>query len=274
MRLAFIFLVVLASSVLLTSMAAWGITYGTSFSRVTSMSSEFTELSHGVLNEFGSFVRSVIQGNKDLVNNILTQQQASGEAQMQQTKGDMIKAIGTLVNYTTNATVQSQLQMNQVVDTFAGLMGSVVGDFRTLTASYAAQVRASLAVQVSSALASVGQARVSSLLRFLLLQDLGVLNLTRTPWDTVGLDDCNMLGAVCATQQGLSDMEQITVALASGRYYNCTSSGGSISVFSTNGSIYNEDVLTWLPYDASVPAYAQKSMKQRCMTEPPGLVQR
>lgn len=36
------------------------------------------------------------------------------------------------VNYTTNATGQSQLQMNGVVDTFAALMGTVVADFRNM----------------------------------------------------------------------------------------------------------------------------------------------
>lgn len=50
-----------------------------------------------------------------------------------------------LVNYTTNATVQSQAQMNQVVDTFASLMGSVVGDFRNLSSGYSDQLRGSLA---------------------------------------------------------------------------------------------------------------------------------
>eukprot|EP00667_Euglena_gracilis_P026219 EG_transcript_31386 len=130
MRLSLIFLGVLAASVLVTALAAWGITYGTSYGRVTTMASEFTTLAHGVLDEFSSFVGDLIQGNAALVNGILTQQRVSGEARMQQTKADMISALGTLVNYTTNATVQSQVQMNQVVDTFAGLMGSVVGDFQ------------------------------------------------------------------------------------------------------------------------------------------------
>eukprot|EP00667_Euglena_gracilis_P034331 EG_transcript_59156 len=104
MRLSFIFLTVLAASVLMTALAAWGITYGTSYSRVTTMASEFTLLSFGVLDEFGTFVADVIRGNSELVNTILAQQRASGTARMQQTKADMISTIGTLVNYTTNAT--------------------------------------------------------------------------------------------------------------------------------------------------------------------------
>eukprot|EP00667_Euglena_gracilis_P016735 EG_transcript_17547 len=193
---------------------------------------------------------------------------------MQQTKADMISAVGTLVNYTTNATVQSQVQMNQVVDTFAGLMGSVVGDFRTLTTAYASQLRASLAERAGTVMNFQLLRHISSMLRYLVLQDLEVLNFSRTPWDPIGRDDCIILGAVCATMQELSDWDQFTLALATGRYYNCTASGGSINLLTKNGSVYNEDRVTWLPCNASVPASAQKSMKQRCLTEAPGLVER
>eukprot|EP00667_Euglena_gracilis_P033604 EG_transcript_55477 len=113
MRLSLIFLVVLTASVLVTSLAAWGIIYGTSYSRVTTMSSEFTILAHEVLDEFGGYVTEMLQSNSILVNSILTQQKASGETGIQQIKNDMITTIGTLVNYTTNTTVQSQAQMNE-----------------------------------------------------------------------------------------------------------------------------------------------------------------
>lgn len=49
------------------------------------------------------------------------------------------------VNYSTNATVQSQREMNGVVDTFSGLMGTVVGQFRNVSAGHATQLRAALA---------------------------------------------------------------------------------------------------------------------------------
>eukprot|EP00667_Euglena_gracilis_P035110 EG_transcript_63513 len=103
MRLSLIFLGVLATSVLVTALAAWGIVYGTSYGRVSTMSSEFTTLANAVLGEFSSFVEDLIQGNADLVNSILTQQRTTGTAMLQRTNTDTVAAIGTLVNYSTNA---------------------------------------------------------------------------------------------------------------------------------------------------------------------------
>eukprot|EP00667_Euglena_gracilis_P002951 EG_transcript_2955 len=269
MRLSIIFLGVLVVSVLIASLAAWGITYGTSYNRVTTMSQEFTALSHDTLSAFGSFVAALIEGNADLVNTVLTQERVSGEARMQQSKSDVIMAIGTLVNYTTNATVQSQAQMNGVVDTFAGLMGAVVSNFRGLTNAYSMQLRAALAEKVSSLLGGMATTRVTALQRYPTLQGLGLLNFSRAWSDPIGLDDCVMLGSLCATYQELGPGDQSTLALATGRYYTCSSLGASISVIALNGSVYNEDVLKWLPYNSSVPASAQKPVMQRCLTEAP-----
>eukprot|EP00667_Euglena_gracilis_P001106 EG_transcript_1105 len=273
MRLSVIFLAVLAVSVLVASLAAWGITYGTSYNRVTTMSQEFTVLSHETLSAFGSFVAALIQSNANLVNTILTQEKASGEDRMQQTKANMITAIGTLVNYTTNATVQSQAQMNGMVDTFAGLMGAVVANFRGLTNAYSTQLRAALAEKVSSIIGAMSTTRITAMQRYPVMQGLGQLNFSRAWSDPIGLDDCVTLASLCATQQELGPADQAILALATGRYYNCSSLGASISTIAVNGSAYNEDVLKWLPYNSSVPASTQKPMLQRCLTEAP-VVQR
>eukprot|EP00667_Euglena_gracilis_P006085 EG_transcript_6133 len=274
MQLSLIFLAVLAASVLMTALAAWGITYGTAYGRVTTMASEFTGLSFGTLDEFGSFVANLIQGNVDLVNTILQQQRVAGTARTQQMTTNMITAIGTLVNYTTNATGQSQLQMNGVVDTFAALMGTVVADFRNMSGRYSNQLRASLAAHAGSLLMSYYLSHVFGVSRFLTLQDLGVFRLNWTAWDPIGPDDCTVIGALCATLQDVGTSSLMVMALPSGRYYTCSIDGASIAVLSKNGSTYNEDLVTWLPYAASVPASAQKSTKQRCLTEPPDVVQR
>eukprot|EP00667_Euglena_gracilis_P031623 EG_transcript_46389 len=94
------------------------------------MSAEFTTLTHTALGQFDSFVAELLQDNSGLVENILTQERISGEERLRETKASTAKTIGTLVNYTANATDQSQAQMNEVVDTFAALMGSVVADFK------------------------------------------------------------------------------------------------------------------------------------------------
>eukprot|EP00667_Euglena_gracilis_P031919 EG_transcript_47396 len=130
MRLAALFLGVLAASVLLASLAAWGITYGTSSSRVTLMSSDFTAIAGLAVDQFQAFVSDLLLGNANLVNAILAEERESGEARLQEAQATMVRTTGTLVNYTANATDQSQAQVNAVVDTFASLMGSVVADFK------------------------------------------------------------------------------------------------------------------------------------------------
>eukprot|EP00668_Euglena_longa_P023923 GGOE01029869.1.p1 GENE.GGOE01029869.1~~GGOE01029869.1.p1 ORF type:complete len:912 (-),score=267.54 GGOE01029869.1:569-3052(-) len=113
--------------------------------------------------------------------------------------------------------------------------------------------------------------RASTLMRFQVYQDLGILNFSVTPWDPIGPDDCMFLGTVCAA---LLDEDRLGMTLTSGRYYICTPLGASISVLSKNGSFYNEDLVTWLSYNATVPASARKPIKQRCMSELPDVVQR
>eukprot|EP00668_Euglena_longa_P044265 GGOE01058872.1.p1 GENE.GGOE01058872.1~~GGOE01058872.1.p1 ORF type:complete len:983 (-),score=289.04 GGOE01058872.1:748-3420(-) len=190
---------------------------------------------------------------------------------MEQTKNTMISTVNTLVNYTTNVTDQSQQQMSGVVDTFAGLMGTVVGNFRQLSNGYAAQLRAAMAEKATNTFSGNAMLRASTLMRFQVYQDLGILNFSVTPWDPIGPDDCMFLGTVCAA---LLDEDRLGMTLTSGRYYICTPLGASISVLSKNGSFYNEDLVTWLSYNATVPASARKPIKQRCMSELPDVVQR
>eukprot|EP00667_Euglena_gracilis_P004196 EG_transcript_4215 len=274
MRLSLIFLWVLAASVLVTSLAAWGITYGTSYSRVTTMSTEFTAVAHGVLDDFSKFVTEVLQTNAGLLDSVLQQQRLSGEARTQQATTAMVQVISTLVNYSTNATVRAQQEMNGVVDTFSGLMGTVVGQFRNVSAGHATQLRAALAEKVSTTFVGVVTPRVTSLQRYWTMQDFGVFNLGRSPYDPIGHEDCVALDAVCIASQEIGKPDNQTFTLSSGRTYFCTGAYAWISVRSRNGSVYNEDLVMWRAYNASVPASAQKRMMRRCMLEPPDVVLR
>eukprot|EP00667_Euglena_gracilis_P032368 EG_transcript_49488 len=130
MRLCVLFLAVLALSAIVTSMAAWGITYGTSYSRVTTMAAHFTGLAQGSFAGFGSFVTDLLGGNAALVDAILLAQKTSGVQRTEQTKAQMLQTIGMLVNYTTNSTDQTQQQMDEVVDAFGDLMDTVVAEFK------------------------------------------------------------------------------------------------------------------------------------------------
>eukprot|EP00667_Euglena_gracilis_P010013 EG_transcript_10189 len=265
MRLAVIFLGVLAASVLLVSLAAWGITYGMSYNRVTTMSAEFTTLTHTALGQFDSFVAELLQDNSGLVENILTQERISGEERLRETKASTAKTIGTLVNYTANATDQSQAQMNEVVDTFATLMGSVVADFKGVATGYAAQLRAELASKASTTLRQSITARMVSLQRYQTLSVLGMLNLSQAPWDPIGADDCTLLANLCADAQ---DAGAVELALATGRSYSCRSGKeASISFIINNGTQYTQQLLKWVPDVTS-----HLVTRQRCLTQAPASI--
>eukprot|EP00667_Euglena_gracilis_P000757 EG_transcript_758 len=265
MRLAVIFLGVLAASVILTSLAAWGITYGSSYDRVTTMSAEFTQLAHDVLQHFDTFVMGLLQNNSALVDDILGSERKLGDAWMQQTKAQVLQIIGNLVNYTTNTTGQSQLQMNAMVDTFAALTGSMVTEFEVVAANYASELRTELASKTSATINSVVSIiRTPGLQRFQSLYDLGLLNLSRASSDSVSLEDCVLLGAVCDAALGFGYWESFTVVSAAGRYYSCVpGEGATLSVLVVNGSRYTQYEQTWLPNGGSA------TVKQRCLAEQP-----
>eukprot|EP00667_Euglena_gracilis_P030768 EG_transcript_43260 len=141
MRLAVIFLTVLALSAIVTSMAAWGISYGTSYYRVSTMAAQFSTLSQSSLAAFGSFVHTMLNDNSALVGAILDTQKASGYNRTEQVKESMVQTMDVLVNYTANVSGRFQEQMDGVMGMFDGLMDAVVAQFKDLATGYVAQIR-------------------------------------------------------------------------------------------------------------------------------------
>eukprot|EP00667_Euglena_gracilis_P001114 EG_transcript_1113 len=273
MRLSVIFLVVLAGSAILISMAAWGITFGTSFEKVTAMAQDFTGLANESLGTFASFVSDVLRANAQQVDGLLALQRQSGYNRTEQTKAKVAQTIGTLVNYTTNATDQIQLQMQDVVGTFAGLMSSVVSDFRQMASGSAAQIRRDLATTASLTMMGEVQKVDVMLRRMQWLVDLRLLNVSRAPTDPVGGPDCMVLSLLCSeAQEQFVPSNVVLLASARGRLYSCgVEDGATVSVLSTSGGRYNESHWTWPPYAPTVPASARKSIVDRCLTEPPAV---
>eukprot|EP00667_Euglena_gracilis_P001261 EG_transcript_1261 len=250
-------------------MAAWGITYSTSHERVTTMASEFTDLAQGSLNMFGSFVANLLDANARLVGAILAVQRTSGVNRTEQSKAAMARTIGVLVNYTTNATDQTQMQMARVVDTFGSLMDTVVADFKNLASGYAAQVRADLASKGSAVVSSLAGVGVDIFNRIQKLNNFGMVNLTRAPTDPIGPDDCLLLYVICDYGAELSS-NPLSFASSTGRLYRCGAlEGATISMMTVNGGRYNETRRRWLPYASNVSASAQKTIKDRCLTDSP-----
>eukprot|EP00667_Euglena_gracilis_P001593 EG_transcript_1593 len=263
MRLTFIFLAVLAASVVVTSLAAWGITYGVSYSRVTKMASEFTQLGLTLLQLFDAFVSGLLRSNSDLVNNILALERQSGDARMQQTKAQVLRIISSLVNYATNATAQSQQQMNLVVDTFANLMGTVFAEFKGVTITCASDLRSELAAKVSTFITNFVAGRTNVLLRFQSLQTLRLINLSRTSSDPVTGDDCLLLGVVCDSAMEFGIWGNVYLVTAAGRLFYCIPAEGAyISQISINGTEFTDYRQTWLPN-------GQYNYRERCETETP-----
>eukprot|EP00667_Euglena_gracilis_P009479 EG_transcript_9643 len=241
------------------------------------MSSEFTNLAHGVLDEFSGYVAQLLQNNSQLVNGILTQERSMGEDGLQQIKGNMIAAMGTLVNYTTNATVQSQVQMNAVVDTFAALMDRVVDQFGALANRYAAQLRGAMATNIAAVLQTAAAVRTAAMDQIPALHQLGMLNLSRTPYDPIGPDDCKILGVLCAAQLQMNNFafDNFTLTLATGRSYFCNAWYAAVSVRSGNASLYTEDWMMWmLNFNADSLDFPQNNVYQQCISgTPPDFVQ-
>eukprot|EP00667_Euglena_gracilis_P000652 EG_transcript_652 len=262
MGLTLIFVAVLAVSVLATSLAAWGITYGVSSSRVSTMAAEFSRLGLGLLQLFDTFVSGLLQSNSDLVNNILALERQSGDMRMQQTRAQVLRIIGTLVNYTTNATGQSQVQMNAVVDTFAGLMGTVFADFKGVTMTCAADLRSELAGKISTFINNYVTIRANVLQRFQSLHNLGLINLSRAYDDPITADDCLLLGLVCDSAREFGADGSMYLTTAGGRVIYCyLSNTAYITQLVVNGSQYTEYRQTW-------PALMSNN-RQQCLTTKP-----
>eukprot|EP00667_Euglena_gracilis_P000565 EG_transcript_565 len=263
MRLTFIFVAVLAASVSLTSLAAWGITYGVSSARVTTMASEFTQLGLDLLQLFDSFVSGLLKGNSELVNDILALERQSGDARMQQTKAQVLRIIGALLNYTNNTTGQSQTQMNAMVDTFSGLMGTVFGDFQGVTVACASDLRAELAGKVSTYLNNFVTSRTNVIERFQSLQSHGLVNLSRAYADPITADDCLLLGLVCDSALEFGAYGSMYMTTAGGRLFYCLPAATAfITQLVVNGSQYTEYRQTWQP-DGSY------NYQRQCLTKKP-----
>eukprot|EP00667_Euglena_gracilis_P000851 EG_transcript_851 len=244
-------------------MAAWSISYGTSYGRLSTMASQFIALSQSGLSVFSSFVSDLMVSNAALVDSILDEQEASGYNRTEQTKAQMTRTIGVLVNYTANSTEQTQQQMDAVVNTFDDLMDTVVAQFKGLAGNYVAQIRLDSAAKGSASLASLVNAQGTAMQNIPRLINVGLLDLSRLPTDPVGVADCTLLAVLCDSSTAFYGMP-MSVTSATGRFYKCSAQDGAlISVRRVSGGVYNESYWLWKPSASSNP------MRLRCLVESP-----
>eukprot|EP00668_Euglena_longa_P024148 GGOE01030162.1.p1 GENE.GGOE01030162.1~~GGOE01030162.1.p1 ORF type:complete len:891 (-),score=182.92 GGOE01030162.1:1118-3394(-) len=142
-------------------------------------------------------------------------------------------------------------------------MSAVVTDFKGVATGYASQLRSALAAKASTALLQTINGRNASMQRFQTLNALGLLNLSKVPWEPIGLDDCTLLGLLCSATAEMSTAEPVVLVLATGRYYSCrTGKEAFISQIIVNGTQYTEQELKWVP-----DATSALVTKHRCLTE-------
>eukprot|EP00667_Euglena_gracilis_P000644 EG_transcript_642 len=233
------------------------------------MASQFTVLAQESFEGFGAFVNDLLNGNAALVDSILAEQEKSGAERTELTKAQMVHTIGVLVNYTANSTQQTQKQMDDVTNTFSGLMGTVVADFKGLAGKYVAQVRTDLTTTGTTSLSTTEVQSANAKKRLQQLINVGLLDLSRAPTDPVSEADCTLLGVLCDTANDFQNIP-FSITSSTGRYYGCSSYiGAVVSVVNVTGDYYTEYRWAWMPYPSSLPSFARRTTKQRCLLEKP-----
>eukprot|EP00668_Euglena_longa_P020210 GGOE01025137.1.p1 GENE.GGOE01025137.1~~GGOE01025137.1.p1 ORF type:complete len:844 (+),score=179.49 GGOE01025137.1:512-3043(+) len=80
-----------------------------------------------------------------------------------------------------------------------------------------------------------------------MMSSVGLLNLSRQPWEAITSDECALLGVMCATALEMDAFQPVTLTLATGRTYSCTLGvEASISVMTLNGTQYTERFWRWM----------------------------
>eukprot|EP00667_Euglena_gracilis_P006944 EG_transcript_7005 len=233
------------------------------------MASQFATLTQESMAGFSAFVSDLLGANAGLVDAVLAAQERAGLNRTGQTKAQTTRTVGVLVNYSTNATAQTQQQMDTVMATFGVLMDAVVADFKGLASSYVTQVRTDLAARGGTAISTNDAMIANAQRRLQQLVDVGLLDLSRAPSDPVGEADCTLLGVLCDVANEFSYVP-FSVTSATGRYYLCGYFDGAVvtTVSAANG-VYNETRRAWMPYGLSFPSFLRRTTKERCLAENP-----
>eukprot|EP00667_Euglena_gracilis_P001231 EG_transcript_1231 len=269
MRLSVLFLSALALAVIVTSMAAWGIMYGTAYDRVSSMSSGFTALTQDGFGKFGGFVSDLLRGNAALVDAILEAQRRSGVNRTEATTAQLTNTVNVLVNFSSNLTDQTQIETTRVMNLYGMTVENIANTFQWTAALLVQEIRRDLLLAATFSTDTLTAPTAFTVPRFKQMVGTGTLALSRSPTVDVGPEDCAVLDAMCDIADVLAPF-LFTVTSATGRSYGCSTLGGAwVSYTVVRGGAYDEFRLRWSPYNSSVPNDARKMMKQRCLLESP-----
>jgi len=240
--------VVLGVSVLATSIAAWGITFASSHSRVVLMASDFTSLAEATVQDFSGLVTDLLQNSSMIVGSILNLESQEGVKRSTATQQQMTDSSVQLLDFARNSTSQSQAQMTEMVFEVGTFITGIIGDFETIAATYAQELRYEYAMKAQSDFQNLVTARVDALQRLPTLVQWGFFDNEKplgAPYDD---SDLIVLAALCDYASDLGPGGELTWITRIGRFYDClpTSYGRLMSTtIAPDGQSYNQSYVTW-----------------------------
>lgn len=248
LRLNWTFLVVLGMSVLVTSIAAWGITFASSHSRVVVMAEDFTSLAEATVQDFSGLVTGLLQNSSMIVDSILNLETQAGVERSTATQQQMTQSSLQLLDFARNSTSQSQAQMTEMVVEVGTFITGIIGDFETIAATYAQELRYEYAMKAQTDFQNLISVRVSALKRMPTLVQWGLFDPNKpldAPYDD---SDLTLLSALCEYASELGPAGELTSFTATGRFYDCLPGSYArllITINAADGQSYNQSFVTW-----------------------------
>eukprot|EP00667_Euglena_gracilis_P001093 EG_transcript_1092 len=270
MRLSLIFFVVLGLSVILGSIASLGTTYATSYSRLTTMATEFSEVAQDAVGHFGALVRDLVGDSSVVVAHVIAAEYNASARRLQQTAGQVTNITLDLLSFARLASNRSRADVQRLVASFGGFMQDVIGSFGSLASYYSTRLQLELAAKAQTAFSSLVHDRLLAIRRIDELYQLGILSMSHALTAPLTRNDCIILAALCDHSSDMSVPAGLVLGTYTGGYYSCHDDVRAkmyahryINGTRVPGQLY------WDAYNDSVPAAQRKTWQQRCLTEAP-----
>jgi len=248
LRLNWTFLLVLGVSVLGTSIAAWGISYASSHSRVLLMADDFTSLAEATVNDFSGLVTDLLLNSSMIVGSILNMETQAGVERSAATQQQVTQSSLQLLDFARNSTSQSQVQMETMVGDVGTFITGIIGDFETIAGTYAQELRYEFAMKVQIDFQNLVQARVNAVMRMPTFIEWGLFDPSKPINAPADASDLLILGALCEYADELGPGNELAMSTGTGRFYDCvpdTYGRYLETTIAPDGQSYNQSYVTW-----------------------------
>eukprot|EP00668_Euglena_longa_P001609 GGOE01001900.1.p1 GENE.GGOE01001900.1~~GGOE01001900.1.p1 ORF type:complete len:983 (-),score=271.08 GGOE01001900.1:731-3679(-) len=274
MRLTILFVSVLGFSIVVCSLATWGITYAFSYTRLTSMAADFSSVTTKSVENFGELILLLIEDSSQVVKGILHEELTTSEERINITETLISSTSLDLVESAQNETASSQADLQELVDGFDTFMHDVMEEFEDMAVSYASQMRQEAAFKVQSAFGQLLHERILAIKRIAKLYEAGLINVDRSPDQNITAKDCSFLAMMCEASDELNYKGYIFTGLATGAIMTCNVEKAALLLTSkSNGTHLTYGAFSWTAYPSDVPVSQRKSWWERCIAEQPQYTQ-